>query len=426
MKTRPRKLLIGGIALVAGIGLGNWAGHRNSDRSGEKKLADPVRSGGSNAAARPRLAVIEEPHDLRALLKWRLRSQQGFGEDAARLERMDKTEIRDLMRGLLADLAVQDPSAGGTAVYSVRDSLQAAGRELFRREGEEALRWADKAETGKAREELLGAMLLGAVADAPSIAKPWLDRFSIEFGKSMHFNFAAAAGRGAIARGAEDLVGLGDILGKELTPYVPYGAIPEGFNYPLMMEKFRAGEPEMREAMQLWAARDQEAAWAEVRKVSAKDSFQGALYVGAVFSGLAVGGKEREAIRWIIPKLDELPADSRSRALGSLFADNFTSRVALPEIMQEFSREDDRIAVAEGMIRPGGDTAFALAVLRAAGGEAAQKRVILTTVASYGGSSFGEPGAPPTKNSDFYSGLMDQLGFSDSSRMEVESKLRQE
>lgn len=422
MKARPRKLLIGAIALVAGIGLGNLAGHRTSDRSDVKEPADPARSRGPKAVARSGLAAIEEPHDLKALLKWRLRDQQGFDEDSARLERMDKTEIRDLMSGLLADLAALDPSADGAARYSVSDALQAAGRELFRREGEDALRWADKAETGKARQELLTAMLMGALADAPAIAKPWLDKFLIEFGKGMQFNFKVAAGRGAIARGAEDLMGLGDILGKELTPYVPYGPIPEGFNYPLMMEKFRAGEPEMREAMQLWAARDQEAAWAEVRKVSDKDPSQGALYVGAVFSGLAVGGKELEAIRWIIPKLDELPADSRSRALGSLFADNFTSRAVLPEIMREFSREEDRIAVADGKIQPSGTSASALAILRAAGGEEAQKRVILMSVAE----SFDEPGAPPTRKADFYSGLMDQLGFSDSSRMEVESKLRQE
>lgn len=419
--------MIDAIALLAGIGLGNLAGHRTSGGTEAKKTEDAVRVHGTNTSARTRSVVTDEPHDFKGLLKWRIRNGQGLDEDSASLERMDKAQIRDLMLGFLADLNAQDPTADSGTSRAVQDALLAAARELFRRDGEESLRWADTVDAGKARKDLFNALLMGAVADAPAIAKPWMDRFMIEFGKGMEFNMKVAAARGAIARGAEDLVGLDDILGKDLTPHVPYGPLPEGFNYPLMMEKFRAGEPEMREAIQLWAARDQQAAWAEVLKVAAKDSIQGSLYVGAVFSGLAVGGKEREAIRWIIPKLDELPEDSRSRALANLFADNFTSRAAITEIMQEIPREDDRISIANGMVRPGGDSGVALAALRGVGNEDVQKRVILNFVEQDGGGiAFGAPGEPSTSKADFYKGLMDQLGFSDSSRMEVESKLRKE
>ncbi len=418
MKTRSNTIAISIIAFLVGTGIGVVAKHRSAETT---TAAGTTRLRGAAAIARVGSSSTEEPHDLKALLRWKFKQTAGFNEDSAIVERMNPGEIRELMAGLIADLIAPDPPIDDNARRALRASLQAAARELFHREGDEALRWADAAASGKGREELLGAMIVAAVMDSPGIAKPWIERYLIDFGKGRQFEFQVAAGRGATARGAEDLVKLKETLGELAMP-VPVGPLPEGFDFPLMMDNFKAGEPEIREAMQLWAARDRDAAWKEIRKISEKDPLQSALLVGAVFSGMAVGGNEREAIRWIMPKLDELPMERRDWAMNSLFADNDNARAAITDIMREIPREEDRAAVADGLIIPGGNETVALSAIRAIGGEEAQKQAILKSLESWrGDGSFAEPGAPILTKRDYYTSLIYKLGFSEESRQEVEA-----
>jgi hypothetical protein len=414
---KPSPFLL--ISVLAGL-LGGYLGARHlATLSAETASASPVvhkrnENGpwGVNGSSRTTAAASLDSHDLKSLVRWWLLEKLPGGVDAReQLERMDNTALRNLM----AELST---FAGPGETYPMDSLLAAVALELFRREGEKALQWANAPDPADGRGKILLAMITAAATDDPALAKPWFDRYLLEFGKSRSISITGAAIRGATARGAADLVKLREIFGEDLQTQIPYGPLPDDFDFGLFVKNFSAGEPESRTTMQQWAAKDPDAAWAAVKELSATDADRAAMYAGAVFTGKAVGGNEKAAIRWLMPKLDELPQESRKHALSDLFADNWGSRVVVADIMAEIPREEDRIAVADGVLSPGGNGAVATAALRALGSEDAQARTLLKSVGHWDDS------ARSTREFiHYYSSLMDELKLSPASREKINAAL---
>ena len=189
------------------------------------------------------------------------------------------------------------------------------------------------------------------------------------------------------------------------------------------MENFSPGEPESRTTLQQWAAKDPEAAWLAVKDYSARHPM-GSSYFGALFVGMAVGGKEREAIRWLMPKLDELPQESRSSALGGLFSDSWNTRAAVADIMAEMPREDDRLAVAESLLDPYNAGSATLAALHALGSEKAQVRALVKSAESWRNMIKSPPDEMTRKSLRHYSTIAEELQLSPESRAEIDARLR--
>ena len=308
---------------LAGLFVGYFSGSRMGGHF------DTVSMTSSAIAARPNkpgraLATISPAarHDLKSLLLWWHLERDGVPEVVEQLERMDTAAIRSLM----VELAGVRRIPGQRGSYALSHSLEAAGSEIFSRDGEPALGWAAALVPAQGRQKILAAMIAAAAAESPQLAKSWIDRYLLEFGR-IDSGILFAASRGATARGAEGLVELKKLYGNMLIGDLPNGPLPENFNHRLFMENFGPGEPESRTTLQQWAATDPEAAWLAVKDYSARHPRRSS-YFGALFAGMAVGGKELEAIRWLMPKLDELPQESRSSALGGLFYDSWNTRTA--------------------------------------------------------------------------------------------------
>lgn len=394
------------ILVLAGLGVGYFSGKLAAGRihheTAELTESSGVPIRGPKAPSRAAKPADEDAHDLTSLKRWYRKETATGAEIISQVERMDSGAIR----GVLSDLASLDPSKSAGEFQAMKSTLESLARELFRREGEQALQWANSVQPAEVRKKVLTAMVAAALGETPALAKPWFDRYLLEFGKRETFNFGCAATRGATARGAEDLVKLKEIFGNELHGPVPNGPLPEGFNFKLLLENFSAGEPEMREAVQQWASRTPDEALAEVRNLASRDEMKASLCVGALFAGIAAGVRETEAARWIQPLLDELPQKSRSAALMHLFAENGYARSAVADIMAEFPSENDRIDIADGMLIPNEESQWALDALNALGSEEARVKTLLNSVDHWCWDMKSPPDAETRRKIDYYSDLM--------------------
>lgn len=418
---KPASLSI--ILVFTGLGVGYFssklaAGRFQGEPSNQTTTSTAPTRGPKAPSGEVKTAGADA-HDLKSLKRWYRKETATGAEITAQVERLDSEAIR----GTLSDLASLDPSKSEGNLFAMKSALETLASELFRREGEQALQWANSVQPAEARKKVLTAMVAAALAETPALAKPWFDRYLLEFGKNEAFNFGCAATRGATARGAEDLVKLKEIFGNELLGPVPNGPLPEGFNFNLLLDNFSAGEPEMREAVQQWASRTPNEALAEIRNLASKDEMKASLCVGALFAGIAAGDREIEAARWIQPLLDELPQKSRSGALMHLFAENGYARSAVADIMAEFPLENDRIDIADGMLIPNGDSPWALDALNALGSEEARVKTLLNSVDHWCWDMKSPPDAETRRKIDYYSDLMDELRFSPEARGKIDAKL---
>ncbi|MES2440904.1 MAG: hypothetical protein V4584_17695 [Verrucomicrobiota bacterium] len=417
MKPAPSLL----IPVLAGLLGGFLGGRQLVAPSLETPRVSPVArkaaASPSHRSARTDACASPHGHDLKSLLRWWLMEREPGGFDArAQLERMDVTALRSLM----ADLSAS--AAGSAGDYRMGYLLAAVAGELFRREGEKALRWADAPDPANGRQKILAAMITAAVTDDPALAKPWFDRYQLEFGKGGSSFIIGAAIRGATSRGAADLIKLKEIFGKHIETGMPDGPLPGDFDFHLFVTHFSSGEPGSRTTMHQWAAKDPEAAWAAAKEVAATDASHGGTYAGVIFTGKAVGGNEKAAIRWLMPKLDELPEESRREVLGSLFMDNWASRAVIADVLAEIPREEDRIIVVDGVLSPGGDVEVAVNALQALGSEDSQVRTLLQSVGHWGFNSLS--GDTSRRFIHYYSSLMDELKLSPQAREKVISQFR--
>lgn len=405
-------------AVIASLCVGIFAGRQAAASQVAPNLERRSAVGGESIRTKSRASqkgstVPVESHDLAALLRWNFKTKGGGLDYTAEIERLDTSAIRELLAGLT-----------GQDQQSTYLLFEAAAKELFRRDGEKSLEWAAALDPAMGRKLILSRLITAAAGESPALAKPWIDRYQQEFGKTENFNFAHAAADGAAARSAEELVGLRNILGEGLFA-IPGGPFPPGFDYALFLKNFRAGEPETRAAAQRWAIQDRDAAWATAKEIAAKDGINGALLLGAIHKVVILKEGEEKAARWAVAKLDDIPENARGWALSSLLSESRDKALTLSTLLHELPRESDRLILVAGAISTNDPPAKGIAALRALGSETQQVQALLKSTESVSWM-IGQPGkeAETKQNLQYFTNIMDGLQISADSREKILAEFR--
>lgn len=177
-------------------------------------------------------------------------------------------------------------------------------RELFKREGEKSLQWAEG--LGPAdREGILGGLINGLAEQDFVAALPWIDGFSEAYGQERAQWFSHRAIVGATQRGAAALLNLKKLYGARLAgAMIPQGGLPEDFDFGLYLAgSARQGQQfSQLNVMGLWAAKDREAAFQYIKTATTSGTPGGADLCGLAFQGVAktaVPETARERVRGI-------------------------------------------------------------------------------------------------------------------------------
>lgn len=326
---------------------------------------------------------------------------------------MDSAAIREMMTGLLA--ARQDgPLEAGLILVN-------AAEELFHRDGEKALEWADTLDPASGRHIILEQIIVAAVTTSPELAKHWIDRFEKEFGGADPFSpFPSAARTGATRRGAADLLQLREIMGHNTV--APMGPLPADFDFHLLFSQ-ATNLSSLGATMEYWTAKDRESAWAGVREIMTKDADKGVDFFGSAFTGIAAVEGERNAARWISGKLDELPPELRERAVSSLLTNELTQNAGYETLMAEFPHDADRVVLAASIVNPFANPIAGTNVLRSLGSESLQVEALVRSA-----KTFSRVASDPTEPSSggihsYFHKTMDQLNLSPSSREKITAVL---
>lgn len=363
-----------------------------------------------------------EKHDLASLLRWRLDRASGGPEITGQIERMSSSAIRDFMTELVA---VQQQNAANQQT-DIREVLQAAAKELFHREGEQAVQWANSLDPPALRLVVLTRLIAAAAYESPEVAKPWIARSNEEFGKGWgapEFPFALI--RGATGRGAEDLIRLRELYGEELARLhqFPNGPFADGFDFQLLITKlpFESG---LQRAVEYWVAKDKEAAWSTVQEKIRTDGNLAAHYFGSVFTGIAAVEGDRNAAKWVASKLDDIPPELRDRAVSSLLTGQLTQNSAHAAIMAEFPRESDRVALAASLVSISGNKEAAIGALQTLGSESLQVQALVSSAKAYSRAASDTGSGYSKQILEHFSTTMDRLHLSPASREAVNAVLQ--
>lgn len=329
---------------------------------------------------------------------------------------MDSAGLRDLMTVLVAvRTEVETPE--------IRMILSAAAAELFRRDGEKALDWANGLEPASGRQTLLNQMIIAAATELPGTAKPWISRYNTEFGESIYHEFAWAAVTGATSRGAEDLLRLKKLYGDGLNgcPF-PTGPYPDGFDFRLLVTSLPF-DPDLRASLACWTARDRDAAWVGIKEVIERDGNLSADYFGSLFTGIAATEGDGKAARWMASKLDELPPYLRERAISSILTSELRENASYESVMAELPVESDRITLAASLVSPGGNSRAAVGALRLLDAESAQADALARAAVGFS-RMIADTGNPESgKVLEYFDGIMDDLNLSPVSRKKITTSL---
>lgn len=420
------------VLALCGLAGGVLAGRALAARSAVQVEGKAASSGSAASAPAPKSGakpadgkVSKEGHDLATLRRWCL-TQPIIGEEImGQLERMDASALRQLMEDFAASQKgmVID---GGSLSWRV---MAAAATELYRREGAAALKWVEGLEPNRENQSLLLWVRRAAAMESPELAKAWIDaarkQDEMSGGELMW-----AVVKGAASRGAEDLVKLKELFGNDLDLRVTDVEIPPNFNFKLLFESFPKSRGALSEWMSQWSARDPEGAWEHIRaSLSEADGKSGrwseSYQVAQYFSGRATGGNEREALRDLVARSQDLPQELRQACYTALPA---SASFALSEIPDKA----DRVAVVSTAIEPRGSVEGALASLRALGEEELQVEAINKMVERYQSIlRRRDPGEKPSYQSQqslqarqHFEGMMEGLELSPAGRGKVDEVYR--
>ena len=321
-------LLTAAVLLTAGVLLGRGLfdqerpaivlSHEGPDGRQQHRQRD---GGPGRRAATIPPAADDDPHDLKGLKARYQKWAANASGQRAELERLSVPALREL---ILTQLAEMGKGARGPDSAARHGVMRAALAELYRREGTAVLEWVaglERGEQGTARKQAMAEILRISLREHPEAAKPWLDRYHEEYGKDMlSSGFVSEAMRGAISRGAEDVIRIQQLFGAAATSNALVGAgwaFPDGFDFAKLHAAL-AGQVDLTRTVKHWAARDADAAWQAV-KTDVTTGGQGASRTyGSLVAGVIAKEGEAAAVKWGIARLDELPPEQRSACLREL------------------------------------------------------------------------------------------------------------
>lgn len=404
-----KKILLSTTFLVAGLLTGAIAERGlapdGSKRDGEARKTASGKTSTRDEAKASRAGAKDGPrtrHDLATLLRWRQLQEVGNAEQLREIERMEDAELKSL----LADFGARMKEAGGETAAMIR-SMELAARELYKREGEAALVWASTQEQG--RQAMLSQMISAAAHEDPALALPWIDRFTKEFGRDYVNTMGTEAVRGATSRGAEALLKLRELYGERLrgTPLTS-GPFPEDFDFHRFVTATK-GNVQLQSTVQYWAAKDKEAAWLGLKE-GFGDKANRLDDIGAAFAGVAMMEGDKKAAEWLIPKLDEVPADKRDNAIRALRRQGMMTDESVRAIMPLLRDEGERITLAAASISPWGSSG--IGALQCLANDESREEALGSMAETYQVSIRQMNPAQKERTTQYLSTMMDELKFS--------------
>lgn len=340
---------LGVLGVLVGFGLSlslPFSGDRvvSSRKSPPSKPPRPI----SPVSLRPAKNAVPEERTLARMLALHQRGPGEMGDLRREMERLGPEELRGRMKELLEGFQNEQRT------YGLRETLRMFGEELFRREGEAALEWAEGLDE-KLRKPALEALLRAAAAESPAVAKRWIDRLRETYGPEWNSRASWDAMRAAAGRGADDLLQVAALFGVDLEEG-PQSApsYVEDFDFAKMLSQFPKGHG-AREAFRYWTAKDKDAAWATMKTLFEAKQEDATLSMGAMWGGVAAAEGRDASIRWLLARLDEIPQDMREATMENLNRQNALLPEDYKALMSSLQRSDDRLGFASGFFAVWGD-----------------------------------------------------------------------
>ena len=327
----PLKPIIAG---TAGLLLG-WAATRHASAKSsteqpttsvqEATSSSPASSSSSTSKPGPR-------HDFARLRKL-MRDRNFLPQDAQQsIERMSEQELRDL-------LTAPWPDGVQLANQTRQSVIQIAARELFRRDAEGSLQWAES--RGTDSNYFMRLLVRIAVMEDPRLAKPWVDKLKDDQPvESLKSQMARAAIEGAVSRGADAVLEAEEIFGDDIPGFASnLDEFDPHFDFAKLVTKSRQDQFRSQ-VLKVWASIDREAAFTAA---TASGADKDRSLPGVVYTGVSTTTGETGAAEWIAGKLADLSPDARKRIIGSLSFSEVPSEARVEALMKALPSQQDRI-----------------------------------------------------------------------------------
>ena len=366
------------IAGTAGLLLG-WAATRQvaakattqqqpSTATSDAPASSPAHAPNNTGKPGPR-------HDF-AKLRRIMRDRNFLPQDAQQsIERMSDQELRDLLTAPWPDgVKLADPTR-----YSVN---QIAAMELFRRDAEGSLQWAEG--LGANDNPVLGQLVRIAVQEDPRLAKPWVDKLKDDQPfESWKSQMARLAIEGAVSRGADAVLEAEEIFGDDVPGFaVTMDEFDPHFDFAKLVAKSRQDEFRSQ-VLKVWASIDREAAFKGVTTNIASGDNKAPSLAGVVYTGVATTSGETGAAQWIAGKLTDLSPEVRKQIISSLSFSETPSEARVEAIMNALPSQQDRSGFIASHYSPYATGDSMLTGLKMLGSQEAQVETLTAAASHY-------------------------------------------
>jgi len=317
----------------------------------------------------------QPPHDF-ARLRRLMRDWLFLPEEAQHsIERMSADELRGL-------LTAPWPDGIGNDNMVRSATREAAARELFRRDAEGSFQWAEG--LGAEGHTILLKLVKIAAIEDPRFAKPWVDKLRAKQEDDLWAaSMARTAVEGAISRGADAVLEVEEIFGKDIPGFAAYlDEFDPHFDFGKLVEKSQQRDFRL-EVLKVWASVDPEAALQRAAEQLATKGIEAQQLPGIVYSGVATTSGEAGAAEWLVGKLDELPQDLRWRIVGTLSGTEMPSEARVEALMKVLPTQEDRIQFIAGYYSPFTPGGPMLEALKLLGSQEVQVEALVTTAGRY-------------------------------------------
>jgi len=350
-----------------------------------------------------------------ASLKALLSENGGVVEARPAVERMTSGELRTLLSG------AQFPMWGlpSSGEVQLRDGvLMAAAEELCRREGVEAVHWAD----ASGRKEAAFALLRAFAEQDPLAANDHLKSYPFGYwDPNLLGDLITQMGEGAVKHSAAEVLKLeGNWKGSGLFRYA--FEVPPDFDFREYFTKtsddWRGGPGVL---LTSWAASNPEASGAYIRDQLASPQHDQIVSPAAAFAGRAAMMGDQEAAQWFCNLLPEGREKDIRWALDDLARSNCTAGRA-NAIVQNLRSDESKIQFAASLIQNGSfrpeGAAVAVSAIQQLGSETVQADALIRCVKEYG-----PPGPTRDRMTSQMEDMMSQVNLPEAQRERVRAAL---
>ncbi|WP_035604433.1 hypothetical protein [Haloferula sp. BvORR071] len=365
-------------------------------------------------------AISADKRSFAALCRLYPRIAKDNAEIRRAFERMDAAELHEALGSLAAEYAVvpAEQADGFSATMTM------ALEELYKRDGEQALLWADDLPNTLHRRWFLYQLIEAANYDSPELAQPWVKKLKSE---EMSFAYGKATLNGAVERGADELIRLQQLFGKDLRGQVGNEGFPDDFDFKRLITGMPVPSSEngvsLDQAIGYWAAEDRKAAWAGIEEAIAKDQAAGC-YVGGYFKGLCGMDGNAKAAAELAGKLGELPAEARDSAFQALSGGEYIETAM--ELIPVLKDEANRVKIAARYVDPHDNSDRGWRALEKLGSDALREQALTQVAQRYSqGLSDREGDEHTAMVRAYFAQAMEKTRLSKESRARVEAALAQ-